>query len=290
MASQSQKQQSIAPRLDERLYNNAEVSNAIIVFGPEGEERFEAHRLVLCNSIEWFNRAFQNFAEADSREIILHGDDPEAVRSMLKWAYTGQYAEAVEHPISLSEAKKLFLQHLCVFVVADKYVAKGLEQLAFDHLEDLMDSYISKPVDGRPETHASSFMRFAIEEVFVHQTCFPYLDSTLQHSDKHEQDDSMSDEVVYSTESDEDFFKHHEGGNSDHPVDRMQALLVKKCMNVWRVNDNAEFNKKHLQTLVCKVEGFGSLMSYQFLKSIVPKEQQLGESQGSRWIARAIRI
>lgn len=168
ITTRSQRPQDPAPRLDPRFYNDTELSDITIVFGPEGSDRFEGHRLVLCNSIDCFNHAWSVFTEASSREITWHDDDPDAVRSMLKWAYFGRYVEAIEQLDSLAEAKEVFLQHLKVFVVADKYGAEGLEELALERLVELVEYYVSAPVRGRPRVSASSFMRFAIEEVFVH--------------------------------------------------------------------------------------------------------------------------
>lgn len=272
-ASDFRSRRTSGPRLDPRFYDDTNMIDVTIIFGPNGEHRFDGHRLVLYNSIEWFNRSAANFKEASSREITLHGDDPEAIRAMLKWAYFGQYSESVKHSTSLKEAKDLFLQHLRVFVVADKYVAEGLEKLVFDRLSELISYYLSKPIEGRPETAASSFMRFVIEEVFVHQTCFDLLGNMTNVSSSdtaYNSDDAMIDEVMFSMEEDEDFCKmEDEDEDFQHPMDRIQAFIVKECIFVWReIYKTPEFTKEHLRALVAKVDGFGAAMALETLKHV----------------------
>lgn len=55
----------------------------------------------------------------------------------------------------------------------------------------------------------------------------------------------------------------------EHPATRIQAFIFKQCMRVWLDNDdNPEFNGRHLQTLVVKVDGFGAAMAYEMLNYV----------------------
>lgn len=265
-------------RLDSRWLKDTNLKDVTIVFGPKDEDRFKAHRLVLCNSIEWFNRTSTSFKEANSSEITLHNDDPDAVRSMLTWAYDNKYEDGLDHgTMSLARAKELFLQHLRVFVVADKYFAKGLERRALACLEKTVEYYINGKFVVRLPSEASSFMRFAVEEVFVYQTCFHFSNGT-QHdvtpslttahgADFEDDDDATTDTLKYPPESDEDFFQDPSEGKEDHnPIDQVQTFLARLCVKVCGKKHNPEFNVSHLQTFVAKVEGFAQVLAHEMLE------------------------
>lgn len=83
-------------------------------------------------------------------------------------------------------------------------------------------------------------------------------------------DNAMSDEIMYSAEPEEDFFEMEMGHiDPEHPATRIQAFIVEQCMRVWLDNDdNPEFNGRHLQTLVVKVDGFGAAMAYEMLNYV----------------------
>lgn len=83
-----EKAQRKQPRIKSSWYKNPRLADVTIICGNNGERRFEAPRLILCNAIDWFQCSSRNFREASSREIVLTGDDADAVESMLESAYT----------------------------------------------------------------------------------------------------------------------------------------------------------------------------------------------------------
>jgi len=56
-------------------------------------ETFNVHKKVLCSRSEFFGKACEGeFKEASSGVIDLSKDDPDAVKAMLQFCYTTDYA------------------------------------------------------------------------------------------------------------------------------------------------------------------------------------------------------
>ncbi|KAK4502336.1 hypothetical protein PRZ48_005761 [Zasmidium cellare] len=68
-----------------RYFNNSAHSDVTIHFS---DRQVKAHKIVLASQSEHFRAMFEGgFAEATSRDIHLHEDDPEAMYGALAWCY-----------------------------------------------------------------------------------------------------------------------------------------------------------------------------------------------------------
>lgn len=90
-------------------------------------ETFNVHKKVLCSRSEFFGKACEGeFKEASSGVIDLSKDDPDAVKAMLQFCYTTDYA----YDAAL---------HAKVYAIAEKYNIKPLKDLACTKFEIAAD-------------------------------------------------------------------------------------------------------------------------------------------------------
>lgn len=135
--------------------------------------------------------------------------------------------------MTLEKAKELFLKHLRVFVAADKYCATGLDDRALDCIKQVVENCITRGVFTRTPAEKLEFKRFAVEEVFIYQTCFLEFGGTSENtpSSSTGEDDTISETPPYISESTEDFFKLLITTKApSHPIIRVQKFLVKLCL------------------------------------------------------------
>ena len=128
---------TFSARLHGSWYQNAKFSDITIKYGPDGNSTlFYAHRVILCNSSEWFLLTLDSTANLCM--IILQDDDKEGMEALLECCYRGEYAPLAEVGTHLQTAKERFMRHAKVLVVTNKYMVDGLVRLAAERIEKLV--------------------------------------------------------------------------------------------------------------------------------------------------------
>ncbi|GAB7324721.1 hypothetical protein MBLNU13_g08580t1 [Cladosporium sp. NU13] len=107
-----------------------------------------AHHIVLCHGSEYFAKMLTGrFQESSSKEIELHGDDPDAIFALLRFLYGLPYdAEAN------SKWLTSLTPHAQVYVVADKYQLEPLKEAIAENMR--------KVITARAYTHKMGFLRY----------------------------------------------------------------------------------------------------------------------------------
>ncbi|TID23585.1 BTB POZ domain protein [Venturia nashicola] len=88
------------------------------------EREFKVHKMVLCPQSSFFAKAVQKYAfqEGQTGVIPMDHDDPDAIGSMLRFLYTGDY-----------DTENLTMQaHLKIYALADKVDITALKTLSED--------------------------------------------------------------------------------------------------------------------------------------------------------------
>jgi hypothetical protein len=280
------------PYVNSIWYNNPQLSDVTIVYGIDGEKKFVGHRLVLCSASEWFMKASRNFKEASDGKIVLEGDHPEGVEALLEYAYNNAYTETVDDTDQLTCLQKQFQHRMHVFATADKYQVKGLVEVAYRHVRDLVDLYTvpRRTSNDGDKTTAPAFFRWMVEQVYMQgKLYFPALRNDSQKA-KHEVEgaspinsetsqhnstssgygsvSAVSQQNIPTLETTCNPSTQYstEGRNSQHPLDRVQDLLVAGAVNAW-INGHPYFNRKDLVPIVERIPDFGSDLAVAALKS-----------------------
>ncbi|KAH3962754.1 hypothetical protein HBH51_173210 [Parastagonospora nodorum] len=234
-------------------YKNLKLSDITIVYGFNGEKRFDAHRFVLCNASQWFMNASSNplFNEAHDRTITLQEDYPEALDALFEFAYKGKYQRGIRSTV------QSFLLHARVFIAADKYMADDLEAWALKKFEDLCKYEC--------ESRHMSFFKFAVQQLWEHDNLFGF---NQQHSDENaryrkeqeekghedyediteseyendevydqsdpgwEIDDDEVDEAGYTSDEGKALDKIANEPESHDPLDRLRAVVVEYILQL----------------------------------------------------------
>jgi hypothetical protein len=116
-----------------------------IEYGLDGAHRFDAHRLVLANTSQWLELAL---VDSGSREITLEYEFPDALDALFEFCYLGTYSATDDGETYAEVAKKNFLLHARVLVVADTYMADGLEDLALSNLRSFFEKDVKDCLDS----------------------------------------------------------------------------------------------------------------------------------------------
>lgn len=94
-----------------------------------GDEKYDVHRLILATHSRYFKRLFEsNSKESTERKITLHDDPPTAVKAMVQYFYSLDYAL---HRDELNVHVMLHV-HSTIFNLADKYDIAPLKDLALE--------------------------------------------------------------------------------------------------------------------------------------------------------------
>ncbi|KAI4645565.1 uncharacterized protein J4E79_010743 [Alternaria viburni] len=281
------------PHLNARWYKNQLLADITIKYGDHGEKEFVGHRLVFCSVSEWFKKASKNFKEANDQVITLKGDHPEGLEAFFEYAYKEEYLETVDIPDELTELRQRFMHRLRVFAVADKYQVEGLTALAYRQLKQLVDLFTEprRTYGDEDETTAPEFFRFMVRSVYEQsERYFPALRDDLNQADHTAEGTSSTgssgtecpnympteNAPVSATSQRHNFARETtcnppnphspEGKSSNHPLDRVQDLLVEGAMNAW-VNAHPDFNRQHLVPLAQMFPDFGTDLIVAALKS-----------------------
>ncbi|KAG9186017.1 hypothetical protein G6011_02573 [Alternaria panax] len=130
-------------RLGFEKYSNSKVLSGITIrYGDAGELKFEAHRLLLSAKSHWFEAAFTGgFSENNNKEITLAGDDPDALKIMLDFAYTQEI-----HPPEGSLHGEIFTidYFLELYRVGDKYQFPAFIVRIVSWLRGCMHAWLNK--------------------------------------------------------------------------------------------------------------------------------------------------
>ncbi|RYN99230.1 hypothetical protein AA0120_g1969 [Alternaria tenuissima] len=129
------------PRFDFEKFSNSKVlSDITIRYGASGELKFEAHRLLLSAQSRWLETAFTGgFVESHAREITLVGDDPDALKTMLRFAYDQQIHPSESPPKGTIVNIKRFLE---LYRMGDKYQFPALLIPVASQFRSCMDGWL----------------------------------------------------------------------------------------------------------------------------------------------------
>jgi hypothetical protein len=103
-----------------------------IIVGPE-QKLFVIHEDLLCR-VEYFKSAFKGFfKESNDKMIVLPEDDPIAFSEVVNWVYGHKY-ECKSMNCKPGEVPQTghIIPHCEVFVLADKYGIRGLENMCIN--------------------------------------------------------------------------------------------------------------------------------------------------------------
>ncbi|KAF2475210.1 uncharacterized protein BDR25DRAFT_301007 [Lindgomyces ingoldianus] len=119
------------------LFNDSRLSDVTIHQVSGGEIReYKAHRALLAIYSKWFLNAFIGpYKEAKTDAIEMHDDDPDAFRFVLKYMYTDHYDDEEIKEMIGYDPSNVFLPHIKIFIVADKYDIERLRSEAMKNLE-----------------------------------------------------------------------------------------------------------------------------------------------------------
>ena len=83
---------------------------------------------MLCAKSEYFRACLKSgFSESATREVDLHGEDPNAFRYFVKWIYTGDLA-----PFPVTKHMDVADMMIDVYVLGDSILCNGLQNRAMD--------------------------------------------------------------------------------------------------------------------------------------------------------------
>jgi hypothetical protein len=142
-------------------YRDSEMfSDVNILYGQNGERTFRGHKVVLSSQSHWFQAAFIGNIqvctltlkpdhsnvdqESELKDVLLKGDDPDAVHYMLCFAYDQPSVWIWRH---LSKDPHFWLN---AYEVADKYSFPALEKHAIDMLSWHWESFLGGIVNVTP--------------------------------------------------------------------------------------------------------------------------------------------
>ena len=274
---------SFGPRIVASWYKNSKFSDVTIKYGPDGSLSFDGHRLVLSNSCKWFELSSNpGFLEAEARTITLKDDIPEALEALFEFCYLAQYTPTREGETELQVAKARYLQHACVFVTADKYMA--------DQLADFAAKQLAEHIRACSEEHSysSAFFKFAVEHIYLHPEVFGLEHDSMEgveqvtgsegkdpenasgstdirDSEDAEDKNSSTSTTSTITHAGADDTEDFDTGALDaltettpphHPLDRLKQIIVNAAVAVWSEN-SLELGRNRLALLVKRIPQFG---------------------------------
>lgn len=177
--------------------------------------------------------------------------------------------------------------------MADKYQVEGLAALAYRQLKELVDLFTEprRTYGDEDEMTAPDFFRFMLRQVYHDSERYlPALRDGLNQADQTAEGTSPTGpsriECPNSTSSENvpvrvTSQRHNraleetsnppnphsaEGRSSNHPVDRVQDLLVEGAISAW-VNAHPDFSRQHLVSLAQMFPNFGTDLVVAALKS-----------------------
>jgi len=269
--------------INPKWYKNSELSDVTIVYGFNGEKKYEAHRFILCNASQWFMNASRNprFIEANDRVITLKEDHPDALDALFEFAYKGKYQHG-----GRSTAQS-FLLHARVFIAADKYMADNLEAWALKKFRDLCQYEL--------DSRHMSFFKFAVQQLWGDSNPFGLdqfrSDENSQrrteqekgNEEPHDQedrnmefendemnsnkgfdqsdpgweiDDAEVDEAGYTSDEVRDIDEIADVPESSNPLDQLRAMVIDYILQLLGRGDEAD-DPLYFQILCRDIPEFG---------------------------------
>ena len=117
-----------------------------------GSEVFNVHKKVLCGQSKFFANACKDgFKEASSGVIDLSEDDPIAIKAMLQYCYTADYAHGTALHAGVSDHKTQSRNSISnlilpqVYALAEKYGIRYLKELACSNFKQAADTDWESP-------------------------------------------------------------------------------------------------------------------------------------------------
>jgi hypothetical protein len=116
---------SLAPRIHSSWFKSDKFSDVTIKYGNHGFDYFfHGHRIVLCNTSEWFSLVLDSVSPTTlNPTITLSNDDKDALDALFEYCYLGTYTTYTQKQNEgtyLDAAKDIFMRNARAFVVANK--------------------------------------------------------------------------------------------------------------------------------------------------------------------------
>ena len=109
------------------------------------DRSFKVHKEIICTQSKVLAAMSEaGFKETSTAVLALEHDHPAAVKHMVTFLYTGDYAEAIFQPAYGMESivgAELML-HALIYSLADKYDIQGLKQLAENRFVETGDEFM----------------------------------------------------------------------------------------------------------------------------------------------------
>ena len=103
---------------------------------------FRVHMDILCRSSSFFESAFMgagHFKETSENSMTLPEDDAQAFDSLIQWLYSGKLPNIAKTAFeeSVEQFDKLFMQLALLYVTADKYDIRELQNHVMSYICEL---------------------------------------------------------------------------------------------------------------------------------------------------------
>ncbi|KAF7189452.1 Kelch-like protein diablo [Pseudocercospora fuligena] len=147
----------------QKQYNSPVLSDVIICFAGR---QVHAHKVILSMASDYFKAAFTGrFQEAHSKELMLYGDDPDAVEWMLQWIYDIDLSKSSDSPW---ENFKLYSG---LWAVSGKYQLPGL----MDYVAGVVEQYframpMGTALSAKYEAQITTLVEEGQMEEYSHRT------------------------------------------------------------------------------------------------------------------------